>query len=78
MTRKILYGVPTIVASGFLVGFFWTTIYNSIPANARGLPSTVEAIQGFKRIRDNMPNMDTFLGIRAVFQKIDEQIGGRR
>jgi hypothetical protein len=73
--RKYLYGVPTILASGFIVSFMWGMVFNEVPANARPeLPSTEEALRGFKRIRDNMPNMDTFFGIREVFRKINEGI----
>lgn len=75
MLRKIIYGWPTLLASGFAVAFMWGMVFNEVPANVRPeLPSTQEALRGFKRIRDNMPNMDTFFGIREVFRKINEGI----
>lgn len=76
--KKYLYGVPTILGAGFLASFMWGMVLGEVPTEARHIPSTSETIEGFKRIRDNMPNMDTFLGIREVLKQINQQLGNGR
>lgn len=69
------HGLPTIAACGFVAAFYWAAIFGMIPSRVLTMPSTKEAVEGFKRVHEAMPNMDTFFGIREVLRKINEGIG---
>lgn len=73
--RKKLFGLPTIAACGFVAAFYWGTVFAAIPPSAWRMPNTRDAIASFERVRDAMPTVDTFLGIRDVFIKITDRLG---
>ncbi len=73
-----LRGYPTLIASGLIAGAMWGGLAYMVPAKAFELPTTTSIARDFERVRHAMPTFDTFLGIRAVFQKIDQQIGRGR